>query len=52
MDNVYPVVYRACIHVKVRDAGAARVKAVLPASRGAFPNDDARQYHYVTGNQR
>lgn len=28
LDAVYPVVYRDCIHVKVRDAGAVRAKAV------------------------
>ena len=28
LDSVYPVVYLDCIHVKVRDAGAVRAKAV------------------------
>jgi putative transposase len=28
LDAVYPIVYLDCIHVKVRDAGAVRVKAV------------------------
>lgn len=28
LDSVYPVVYLDCIHVKVRDAGAVRAKAI------------------------
>ena len=28
LDSIYPVVYLDCIHVKVRDAGAVRAKAV------------------------
>lgn len=31
LDALYPVVYLDCIHVKVRDAGAVRVKAVYLA---------------------
>ncbi|MGH8401722.1 MAG: IS256 family transposase [Gammaproteobacteria bacterium] len=31
LDAVYPIVYLDCIHVKVRDAGAVRVKAVYLA---------------------
>ncbi len=31
LDGVYPIVYLDCIHVKVRDAGAVRVKAVYLA---------------------
>lgn len=31
LDSVYPVVYLDCIHVKVRDAGAVRSKAVYLA---------------------
>ena len=31
LDAVYPVVYLDCIHVKVRDAGAIRAKAVYLA---------------------
>ncbi|MCD6027095.1 MAG: transposase, partial [Solimicrobium sp.] len=28
LDAVYPIVYMDCIHVKVRDSGAVRVKAI------------------------
>lgn len=28
LDALYPIVYMDCIHVKVRDNGAVRVKAV------------------------
>ena len=31
LDAVYPVAYLDCIHVKVRDAGAVRTKAVYLA---------------------
>ena len=31
LDSVYPVVYLDCIHVKVRDAGAVRAKAIYLA---------------------
>lgn len=31
LDAIYPVVYIDCIHVKVRDAGAVRAKAVYLA---------------------
>jgi len=31
LDGIYPIVYLDCIHVKVRDAGAVRVKAVYLA---------------------
>ncbi len=31
LDSLYPIVYLDCIHVKVRDAGAVRVKAVYLA---------------------
>jgi putative transposase len=31
LDALYPIVYLDCIHVKVRDAGAVRVKAVYLA---------------------
>ena len=31
LDAVYPVIYLDCIHVKVRDAGAVRTKAVYLA---------------------
>jgi putative transposase len=31
LDTLYPIVYLDCIHVKVRDAGAVRVKAVYLA---------------------
>ena len=31
LDDIYPIVYLDCIHVKVRDAGAVRVKAVYLA---------------------
>jgi putative transposase len=31
LDAIYPIVYMDCIHVKVRDAGAVRVKAVYLA---------------------
>lgn len=31
LDALYPIVYMDCIHVKVRDAGAVRVKAVYLA---------------------
>jgi len=31
LDGVYPIVYLDCLHVKVRDAGAVRVKAVYLA---------------------
>ena len=31
LDAVYPVVYLDCIHVKVRDAGAVRAKAIYLA---------------------
>ena len=30
LDALYPIVYLDCIHVKTRDAGAVRVKAVYP----------------------
>lgn len=28
LDALYPIVYMDCIHVKVRDSGAVRVKAL------------------------
>ena len=31
LDAIYPIVYLDCIHVKVRDAGAVRAKAVYLA---------------------
>ena len=31
LDGIYPIVYLDCIHTKVRDAGAVRVKAVYLA---------------------
>lgn len=31
LDAVYPIVYLDCIHVKVRDSGAVRVKVVYLA---------------------
>ena len=31
LDSIYPIVYLDCIHVKVRDTGAVRVKAVYLA---------------------
>lgn len=31
LESIYPIVYLDCIHVKVRDAGAVRVKAVYLA---------------------
>jgi putative transposase len=29
LDSVYPIVYLDCIHVKVRDSGVVKAKAVL-----------------------
>jgi len=31
LDALYPIVYMDCIHVKVRDSGAVRVKALYLA---------------------
>jgi len=31
LDAVYPIVYLDCIHVKVRDAGSVRAKAIYLA---------------------
>ena len=31
LDTLYPIVYMDCIHVKVRDSGAVRVKALYLA---------------------